>query len=215
MSERLQADGNLNINEFFELVKRVWDTTQEGLHEKYNESVKNPNQEINSIERPVQIYEAFPSNSQINNDLPIVTYMATRKSISKMGERKPRVRSIINNPKDGRAYKIMGQRFDYDVIFEIWSDTNQDSDRICNNFEEFMFMYTGLFKKQGVAEILFEEAYINTNFRSSFINPQSRTIPSYLENRRSRALVYKVTIEKLTHLDIKTIEEINVKHLEK
>jgi hypothetical protein len=188
MGERLQAEGSLDIGGFFKLVKMTWDLTQEGR------------------ERPVQMHQAFPVNIEMNETDPVITYSIADKSpMQEMKELKPRMRHIFEDPKDvTRKVGVYGQRFDYIVAFEVWSDLNQEADAIADELEEFMFVYTGLFKRKGVVDVWFQRS------SSGHI---SSMVPQYLENKRSRTLTYRVTIETLRQFDISTVESITLKIL--
>jgi hypothetical protein len=201
MTDRLKADSGASIYDFFALVKAAWDITQEEAWRLYFEAREHPSTQPESNVRPVQMYEAYPVNVDINPELPLITYTMLKKYPMPEGkERKPRVMEFVNDANDPtQQVAIMGQRFDCLVQFETWADTNQDASRIAEDFEQFMTTYTSLFKRRGVMDIWYEEQYIN-NIRS--------LLPAYLENKRSRAIVYRVTIQQLSHYSAQVIDKI-------
>lgn len=183
MSDRVTSDRSATIDSTLQLIKTVWDAAQEGSS------------------RPVEFYEAFPVNSDVNTTPPVITYTDARKIIQpEMRERKMRVREFIDTP-DGKI-AIFGQRFDHYIAFEVWAESNQEAKDIANTFEDFMFIYLGLFKRMGAVEIQFED---NT------LGHVSEPLPAFLENKRSRTLVYKVTIEMLKEYNTSTIDSIILK----
>ncbi len=204
MADRLKADSGASINDFFALVKAAWDITQEENWRMYFEAKERPNNDPESNARPIQFYEAYPANSDINPELPIITYMMVRKQPMEAGkERKPRIMEFVDDPEDPSIQiAIAGQRFDCTVIFEIWADTNHEAQRIADAFEAFMTTYIGLFKRRGVMDIWYQEQYINKG---------TGALPTYMESKRGRAIVYCVTIQQLTSYSVQAIEKISVR----
>ena len=71
-------------------------------------------------------------------------------------ELKPRVREIKPDPDHpGSHIKILGQWFDNIIRFDCWSVLNNRADDLIEWFEDFMFKYTWVWKKNGVNEILY------------------------------------------------------------
>lgn len=196
MSERLQADNSASIFDFTRLVKQVWDVTQR------------------DGDRPVEIYQAYPVNIDVNSSFPVITHMITTKQPSEsMPEPRSRIRHIFDDGSDSRII-VTGQRFDYDVLFSIWTETNQEAEHLAEEFEEFMYTYTGLFKRQGVVDVRFQGTFLEPSYLAT-IRPNQVPLPEYLENKRSRTLIYRVTIERLRQVDTRAIDNILVKIVEK
>jgi len=204
---RLQAGNNASINDFFRLVTRAWDTVQQDTNNKLSESVASPNSDVDAARSPVKMYRAYPANLDTSVNLPAITYMFIKKTISEMREHRPRIRETFENTSDpDNKIIVTGQRFDYYVVFETWADTQHQVEDITEQLEEFITTYTSMFKQQGVVDIRFEE----TSLRRTV-----GVLPNYLENKRTMSTYYKVTIEKLNRHDVKTIEKITFKILEK
>ena len=110
------------------------------------EAREHPSNQPESNVRPVQMYEAYPVNVDINPELPLITYMMLKKYPMPEGkERKPRVMEFVNDANDPtQQVAIMGQRFDCLVQFETWADTNQDASRIAEDFEHHDYIHLAL-----------------------------------------------------------------------
>lgn len=103
-------------------------------------------------------------------------------------ELKPRERQEINEMDAAgkiRQGRIWGQRFECLVQFDIISGDYETSDKVMEFFEDVVFNYTSYFKKNGVAEILFEEQITDRN------------LDVYRQSMSIRSLRYRVWIEKL------------------
>lgn len=203
MRQRQQAEGNIGIDEFFQVIKQCWDTIQEPKMKAYEEAVKNKSDSQVTVDMPVQIYEAFPVNSEINEELPIITYMElTKVSSATMKELKARIRHIFDDESDPhRKVAVLGKRYDYQVAFTVWADTNKQAKEIAREFQSFIEAppYIGLLKRLGI---------VDYNFLRGYVNYPSVQIPSYLENRRNYTLEYIVTAEELTVIELGVIEQI-------
>lgn len=71
-------------------------------------------------------------------------------------EIKPRVRQYIEDPDNpGYHIKILGQWFDNLIQFEFWTTTANGADSLISWFEDFLYKYTWVWKKNGVQEILY------------------------------------------------------------
>ena len=100
-------------------------------------------------------------------------------------ERKPRAREdIVEITMDNgsrRKVRIWGQKFKCIVQFNILASDYRTANEVMNNFESLIFNYTAYFKKNGVAEILFEKHFTDKNldpFRQSL---SIRTLQYYEE----------------------------------
>jgi hypothetical protein len=77
-------------------------------------------------------------------------------------EIKPRVRRYIVDPDNpGYHIKVLGQWFDNIVQFEIWTTTANGADTLISWFEDFLYKYTWVWKKNGVQEILYNRRGID------------------------------------------------------
>jgi hypothetical protein len=189
--ERLVADGNLDIFQFLELVQKTWSLIQERKSSLYVDG--------KGYLPAIKMYEAFPSAEEINPSLPVVTYEITSKMPTK--EIKPRIRETFVDKNDpDKIITVTGQRFIYQVEFTAWGRTNSEVNKIINELEDFMFLYTGLFKRKGVAEVLYH-GY------SAELVPNK---PNYFNDQRAKTSVYSITIESLRMYDSQIIKEIEV-----
>ena len=103
-------------------------------------------------------------------------------------ELKPRERQeIVETDSIGkvRQGRVWGQRFECLVQFDIISGDYKTADTVMELLEDVIFNYTSHFKKNGVAEILFEEQVTDQN------------LDIYRQSMSVRSLRYRVWIEKL------------------
>jgi hypothetical protein len=122
-----------------------------------------------------------------------------------VSEIKPRVRQTITSgvtvdgsPLVGQAVEVFGQMFDYYIEFQVWAESGEEADLIAEQFQDFMFKYTGYLKKLGVNEILFTEAGSDegtAKWRSELVN---------------RNLVYMVRIDEIVGAKCPVIEDIDL-----
>lgn len=132
-------------------------------------------------------------------DRPKITY----KIISRKpkGELKPRVRETIETDgKNGedRLGQVCGQKFECLVQFNIFTSVYKEAEEVMEKFEELIFSYTGFFKKNGVAELLFKEQVTDDFYER------------LRETLSVRNLIYYVEIEKLTVIFKEKIKEIEL-----
>ena len=115
-------------------------------------------------------------------------------------ELKPRARQEINETDIAgkiRQGRIWGQRFECLVQFDIMAGDYSVADKVMEFFEDLMFNYTSYFKRNGVAEILFDEQFTDNNLNI------------YRQSMSVRSLRYRVWIEKLhTAFDTAEIDGI-------
>lgn len=130
-------------------------------------------------------------------DRPKITYKILSRKPKK--ELKPRVRQTIEpngiNGED-RLAQICGQKFECLIQFNIFTSVYKEAEEVMEKFEELIFSYTGFFKKNGVAELLFKEQ-ITDNYYERL-----------RETLSVRNLIYYVEIEKLTVIFKEKIKEI-------
>lgn len=103
-------------------------------------------------------------------------------------ELKPRERQEINETDflgKVRQGRVWGQRFECLVQFDIVAGDYEAADKVMEVFEDVVFNYTSYFKKNGIAEILFDEQLTDSN------------LDIYRQSMSIRSLRYRVWIEKL------------------
>jgi hypothetical protein len=122
-----------------------------------------------------------------------ITYKVTRREPGTIEahpfdgrkEIKPRVRQIIKDPDyPDHHVQILGQWFDNIIQFDCWSVTNDGADSLIDWFEDFMFRYTWVWKKNGVQEILYMSRTIDeevTKWRDDIVN---RTLYYYFRTEK-------------------------------
>ena len=142
------------------------------------------------------------TSQYLSNDMPIDKAVISYKLIdrSPKGELKPRVRQAFNDidPSGNKiSGEIYGQKFKCHLQFNIAASVYTKAEEVMSMFEDAMFTYAGFFKKNGVAELLFDKQLTDGDFT---LARQSLSI---------RNLRYYVEIEKLTVIvreNIKAIE---------
>lgn len=117
-------------------------------------------------------------------------------------ELKPREREAIveasNDKRSNRQGRIWGQKFSVIVQFNFLACDYSTVNAVMNDFESLIFSYTPYFKRNGVAEILFQKHFTDKNL-DIFRQPLS-----------ARSLQYYLEIEKLTAVFESEIEEITI-----
>lgn len=122
-------------------------------------------------------------------------------------ERKPRVREditeITRNENDKRGGRIWGQKFKCLVQFNILACDYKTANKVMNDFESLIFNYTAYFKKNGVAEILFERHFTDKN------------LDIYRQSLSVRSMQYYVEVEKLFAEFVSDIRDIAPRNRQK
>lgn len=132
-------------------------------------------------------------------DRPKISYKVVSRKPK--GELKPRVRETIESDgKNGedRLGQVCGQKFECLVQFNIFTSVYKEAEEVMEKFEELIFSYTGFFKKNGVAELLFKEQVTDDFYER------------LRETLSVRNLIYYVEIEKLTVIFKEKIKEIEL-----
>ena len=136
-----------------------------------------------------------------NLEAPFIAYRILGREPSKaIPSLKPRWREEIPDPeRPDYPIIIVGQNFDVLIQFDIFALTAKDANDIAAKFEDFMLTYTGLFKSEGIQEILFERQL------------EDDYDPRWREDYYVRSLVYYVRIEKITPVPAYLIEQMHIK----
>lgn len=150
--------------------------------------------------------QAFPNGRDPQNvKLPVITYLLKEKRPGVVGNRgaqeiKPRFRQEVVNEEvfEGgpTTLNIYSQVFDHDVVFEVWEDNNDKANKLAEQFEDFMMIYKGYFKRNGVGEIIFD--HMNNDAES----------PEWKDNVVVRKFRYLVRLEKHTVVPSHVIEKV-------
>ena len=134
-------------------------------------------------------------------DHPRIYYeVISRKPKSEL---KPRPREEIHEltADDGsrRQGRVWGQKFECHVQFHITASDYKQANKVMNDFESLIFNYTAFFKKNGVAEILFEKHFTDRN------------LDPFRQSLSIRSLQYYVEIERLfTEFVASDIEKVSI-----
>jgi hypothetical protein len=131
-------------------------------------------------------------------DHPYIIYKVLYRKPKK--ELKPRqreeVREILHDTESERYGEVYGQKFECIVQFNIFASVYEQAHEVMEKFEDMIFMYTGFFKKNGIAEILFHQQVTD------------ETYDTFRQNISVRNLQYYVEVEKLTVIFKEKIKEI-------
>lgn len=139
-------------------------------------------------------------DAMTNFDCPVITYQVLKRKAKK--EIKPRLREItlekVDDKNSQRTAEIWGQKFECLVQFNIFASVYSEAEQVMEHFEETIIKHTGFFKKNGVAELIFEEHITDSHFNT------------LRESLSIRSLIYYVEIEKLTVMFKEKINEIEL-----
>lgn len=176
------ADKNASMYDFITMVSKLVSLTMKDLNVEFvSEEGKKLNLEP---EEPI--------------DSPFISFKLINR-IPK-GELKPRMRQNIKeeiiDKDEERIGEIYGQKFKCLVQFNIFSSVYETAEQVMERFEELIFTYTGFFKKNGVAEVIFNQQITDSSY------------DIFRQTLSVRNLQYYIEIEKLTVLFKEKIKEI-------
>jgi hypothetical protein len=156
--------------------------------------------------------DAPSGNNPQNIEFPIITYSLKFMRPGEVGkgtrEIRPRQRFIDNRDVDGtqpNSTIIKGQVMDAEIVFEVWEESNAKVEKLAKKFRDFMTIYSGYFKSQGLRNILFlmmNDTPENGRFR---------------DNTVCRKFIYRIQFEELTEIPtdvFKVIDTANQLQLE-
>ena len=168
----LKADKSADLEDFIEMISKIVTKTigkQLGVVFIPDEGARILKDDKYTLDNPYILYEVI-----------------SREPISEL---KPSVRQeIIEETEDeinARHGTIWGQKFISIVQFNIIACDYKTANKVMKDFEELIFKYTGYFKKNGVAEILFKTQLTDQN------------LDFYRQSCSVRSLQYNIEIEKL------------------
>lgn len=175
------ADKSATLWDFIKMVNKLVTVTMKDLGVEFV-----PDEGRNNILEPVQ-----------RIDHPYITYKIISRTPD--GEFKPRHRQEISEKSggsDGRLGEIYGQKFKCYVQFNFFANGFSEVEKIAERFEDMIFTYTGYFKQNGVAEILFHNQLTDGDYNI------------FRQQISVRNIIYRVEIEKLTVIFREKIKEI-------
>ena len=180
----LQAENSCNFDQFTDIIKQLLDATWGPKWGTFS--------------------EAFPSGTDAKDvTMPVITYSLKKMSpgvINKAGnvELKARHRGthvITEEGVDPLVVDVYGRVLDCDVTFDIWETNNTKVNQLAMRFMEFMDMYLGYFKGQGVKEVIWKEfdSEIEVDWRDDVVG---------------RRLSYHVRLEHVFEVQTDTIKKV-------
>lgn len=144
--------------------------------------------------------KVMTNDAMTNFDCPVITYQVLKRKPKK--EIKPRIRELVTEISDDndtkRTGEIWGQKFECLVQFNVFASVYSEAEQVMEHFEETIIKHTGFFKKNGVAEVFFDEHITDSHF------------DTLRESLSIRSLIYYVEIEKLTVMFKEKINEIEL-----
>jgi uncharacterized Zn finger protein len=176
VDDRLRSDKTITFLGFIDDFRKLWETAG-----KKGKFVRNK-----------------PSGDDAH--FPAVTYRVVRRLINpEFKDLKPRLRATVRHPDQPNEYiEIYGQIFDVYVEFVVYSLSAEEADELTIEFEDFLQLYKGFFKQNGVKDIFFYEQgedEVNTDSRFSV---------------HKRTLNYRFLFEKITPMFLNQIEELAI-----
>lgn len=133
LDNRLRSEQPITFLQFVDVLRKLW----------------------KSAGKKGDIVRQFPVDEDAK--YPLITYRLLRRVINpNFKDYKPRFRDIIRHPyAPDQFVELYGQIFDVWVEFKIYSLSQEEADELVVEFEDFLYMYTGFFKKNGVQNIQF------------------------------------------------------------
>jgi hypothetical protein len=114
-------------------------------------------------------------------------------------EIKPRIRQIIPDPDNPNHHmSVWAQWFDNVIRFEFWTTTANGGDSLVSWFEDFLYKYTWVWKKNGVQEILYWRRAIDDE------------VTKWRDDLNYRSLEYYFRTEKIVPVRTHDISQIDL-----
>ena len=154
----------------------------------------------------VSDYSKEYKEKPINEWVDTVTFRVKRKEPGTIGkhpfdpptEIKPRIREYTTDPEYLDCHIcVLGQWFDNIIQFDCWAKTNNRADSLIEWFEDFMYKYTWVWKKNGVNEILY------------WMRMQDEEVRKWRNDLSARSVLYYFKTEKIV-----TVREHDFKQID-
>jgi len=87
---------------------------------------------------------------------------------------------------------------DAEIVFEVWEESNAKAEKLAKKFRDFMTIYSGYFKEQGLKNMVF--VLMSATPNGEILR----------DNAVCRKLVYFVKFEELTEIPVDVIKTIEV-----
>lgn len=171
--KKQQADKNCDLDDLFAMINKI-----------VVKALKKDNVEFNPDEGA-----RFVVDQQVPVNHPIIQFDVI--SYEPKLELKPRVINQFievsddKNDKWKRHGQVWSQRFKGIIQFNIIGSDYITANKVMRDFEELMFRYSGYFKQQGVAEILFKSRFSDKNYDYYRQNLSVRSLQYYVEIERN------------------------------
>ncbi len=158
---------------------------------------------VNFVSDYSQEYKQKARNEWVDT----ITFTVNRKEPGTIGkhpfdppsEIKPRVREYrIDEENPDSHIRISGQWFDNLIQFDCWSKTNNRADSLIEWFEDFMFKYTWVWKKNGVNEMLY------------WMRKQDEFVKKWRNDLAVRSLLYYFKTEKIIVIREHDFKQIDI-----
>lgn len=193
-----RADGNLSLQQFFDLMFYVLNIEKPGL-------VFAPAWPQYLLPDTPEYKKTMDNPTTLFKDT--ITYMITREEPGSVGGDKqpfggrrevtPKIREVQNVIGNEKSSVVYGQWFDTLVQFDTWTLTNWEAENLSLWFKRYMISHRDFFKNRGLSEILF------------WWRGKDSASLSLRNNLHSRSLVFFVRTEELM-----SDEDYNVKKFE-
>lgn len=184
--KRQTAQGNLDYDEFTTLIRRLLIAA---WGDKWGTFVA----------------DAPSGGDPTDIKLPIITYQLSKMTPGKVGdsrrEIRPRLRHQYRDEETGSAppvTEVLGRMMDAEIVFEVWEESNAKAEKLAKKFRDFMTIYSGYFKEQGLKNIVF--VLMSATPNGEILR----------DNAVCRKLVYFVKFEELTEIPVDIIKTIAV-----
>lgn len=182
----LKAEKNATMLDFVEMVAKVITRTEKEydvtfLMDEGKRLALDPNEKVNNVFITYEVLERVPT-----------------KEI-KPRERESFIDEVTFSQSESRQGRVYGQKFIAKIQFNIIASEYKAAERVMNIFEDLIFSYKHYFKKNGVAEILFEKQLTDKNY------------DIYRQNMSVRNLRYEVHLEKLHVIFDTEFDNVSIK----
>ncbi|CDQ41815.1 hypothetical protein [Virgibacillus salexigens] len=177
-SDRLRSESGINFLGFIDVLKKLWEAAGKDSVIKRN-FVKD----------------------DAENSRSIITYRTKERMPLEEFKEKfgPRHRSLTRHDlRSNEFIETKGQVQRVMVGFDIYSKSDEEADRIMEEFESFILQYSSFFKKKGIQQIFFfkqEEDENYTEFNASYAK---------------RPLIYEMHFENITYHFLNQIEQLAI-----
>ncbi|QHW35663.1 hypothetical protein GZH47_32720 (plasmid) [Paenibacillus rhizovicinus] len=144
----------------------------------------------------------FKRHEPIKEDmaLPRISYRKIHRTVNtSFKDIKPRHRATIRHPyREGEWVELRGQIFDVVVEFNVYSASAEQADEMIEELDEFLLLYKGFFKMNGVQEITFLQQLPDT------------VITDFRFPIACRPIQYTMRFEKIMPLFLNQIQQMMV-----